>query len=48
LCRGALGDAGPDIDIKDLQFVFGRIGSTCASPVPDTQGPIPAESLGSP
>jgi uncharacterized repeat protein (TIGR01451 family) len=24
-----------DIDIKDLQFVFGRDGSTCQNPVPD-------------
>jgi hypothetical protein len=30
-----------DIDIKDLQFVFGRNGSTCANPIPDGQGPLP-------
>lgn len=32
-----------DIDIKDLQFVFGRNGSTCLTPVPpqDPQPPIP-------
>jgi hypothetical protein len=32
-----------DIDIKDLQFVFGRNGSTCETPVPpqDPQPPIP-------
>ena len=29
-----------DIDIKDLQTVFGRNGSTCASPIP-TQNPNP-------
>jgi hypothetical protein len=28
-----------DIDIKDIQFVFGRHGSTCASPHPD-QDPV--------
>jgi uncharacterized repeat protein (TIGR01451 family) len=27
-----------DIDIKDLQFVFGRNYSTCQAPIPDTQG----------
>jgi len=27
--------ADGDIDIKDLQFVFGRDGSTCPSPIPD-------------
>jgi hypothetical protein len=30
-----------DIDIKDLQFVFGRNGSTCLEPIPD-QDPQPA------
>jgi hypothetical protein len=32
-----------DVDIKDLQFVFGRNGSTCDAPVPpqDPQPPIP-------
>jgi hypothetical protein len=29
-----LGAGDGDIDIKDLQFVFGRHGSTCASPHP--------------
>jgi uncharacterized repeat protein (TIGR01451 family) len=29
-----------DIDIKDIQFVFGRDGSTCANPYPD-QDPAP-------
>jgi hypothetical protein len=29
-----------DIDIKDVQKVFGRIGSTCQDPVPD-QTPVP-------
>jgi len=37
-----------DIDIKDLQFVFGRIGSTCADPIPDNQDPVPAEGVGQP
>ncbi|MDZ4278869.1 MAG: hypothetical protein U1B78_07000 [Dehalococcoidia bacterium] len=27
--------ADQDIDIKDLQFVYGRFGSTCAAPHPD-------------
>jgi hypothetical protein len=30
-----------DIDIKDLQFVFGRNGSTCSHPTPNDQGPLP-------
>jgi hypothetical protein len=32
-----------DIDIKDLQFVFGRDGSTCQAPIPnqDPSPPIP-------
>jgi hypothetical protein len=31
-----------DIDIKDLQFVFGRNYSTCENPVPNDQGtPVP-------
>jgi len=30
-----------DIDIKDLQKVFGRLGSTCAEPIP-AQGPLSA------
>jgi hypothetical protein len=29
-----------DIDIKDLQFVFGRDGSTCQVPIPDGQVPV--------
>jgi hypothetical protein len=28
-----------DIDIKDIQKVFGRNGSTCEDPLPDNQGP---------
>ena len=37
--------ADNDIDIKDLQFVFGRNGSTCAT---DTRrpGPLPASTIG--
>jgi hypothetical protein len=31
-----------DIDIKDLQFVFGRDGSQCQNPIPDGQTPSPA------
>jgi hypothetical protein len=27
-----------EIDVNDLQFVYGRFGSTCASPIP-AQGP---------
>jgi hypothetical protein len=30
-----------DMDVKDLQKVFGRNGSTCAAPVPP-QDPLPA------
>ena len=30
-----------DVDVKDLQKVFGRNGSTCAAPVPP-QDPLPA------
>lgn len=26
-----------DVDIKDIQFVFGRNGSTCQAPIPDDQ-----------
>jgi hypothetical protein len=29
-----------DIDIKDLQFVFGRDSSTCQVPIPDGQVPV--------
>jgi hypothetical protein len=32
-----------DIDIKDIQFVFGRFGSTCASPHPP-QAPVNAKA----
>ncbi|MCH8850966.1 MAG: hypothetical protein IIC89_09090, partial [Chloroflexi bacterium] len=28
-----------DIDINDLQFVYGRFGSTCENPHPD-QAPV--------
>jgi hypothetical protein len=35
--------ADNDIDIKDLQFAFGRFGSTCASPHP-TQLPVNPKS----
>jgi hypothetical protein len=34
-----------DIDIKDLQKVFGRTGSTCATPVPP-QPPVEGLSVG--
>jgi uncharacterized repeat protein (TIGR01451 family) len=37
-----------DIDIKDLQFVFGRIGSDCSDPLPDNQDPLPADGMGTP
>ena len=37
-----------DIDIKDLQFVFGRIGSTCDDPIPNNQEPLPANGVGQP
>jgi hypothetical protein len=37
-----------DIDIKDLQFVFGRIGSTCDEPIPNNQDPISANGVGQP
>jgi len=30
-----------DVDIKDLQFVFGRNNSTCQNPIPDDQAPVP-------
>jgi hypothetical protein len=30
-----------DVDIKDLQFVFGRNYSTCQVPIPDDQSPLP-------
>jgi len=36
-----------DIDIKDLQFVFGRIGSSCANPIPD-QNPMSAGGITQP
>ncbi len=31
-----------DIDVKDVQFVNGRVGSTCEHPIPDNQWPVPA------
>jgi hypothetical protein len=31
--------ADQDIDINDLQFVYGRFGSTCPNPWP-AQGPV--------
>jgi hypothetical protein len=37
-----------DVDIKDLQFVFGRLGSTCQDPHPDNQLPVPAQGVGQP
>jgi len=37
-----------DIDIKDLQFVFGRIGSTCDEPIPNSQEPQSANGVGQP
>ena len=37
-----------DIDIKDLQFVNGRVGSTCENPLPDNQDPLPANGVGQP
>jgi hypothetical protein len=30
-----------DIDIKDVQKVFGRQGSTCQAPIPNNQDPLP-------
>jgi uncharacterized repeat protein (TIGR01451 family) len=37
-----------DIDIKDLQFVFGRLGSDCVTPIPDNQDPQEGGSVGQP
>jgi len=37
-----------DIDIKDLQFIFGRISSTCSDPIPDNQDPLVATGVGQP
>jgi len=37
-----------DLDIKDLQFVYGRVGSTCQDPVPDNQHPLDANGQGQP
>ncbi len=37
-----------DIDIKDLQFVFGRDGSSCADPIPSQQLPQAASGVGQP
>ncbi|HXF51246.1 MAG TPA: hypothetical protein VNM43_06160, partial [Dehalococcoidia bacterium] len=35
-----------DIDIKDVQKVFGRNGSTCQAPIPSNQTPQPAPPAG--
>ncbi len=35
-----------DIDIKDLQFVFGRDGDTCGEPLPETETPTPTPLAG--
>jgi uncharacterized repeat protein (TIGR01451 family) len=37
-----------DIDIKDLQFVFGRDGSLCLNPIPNNQNPQSASGVGQP
>jgi hypothetical protein len=37
-----------DIDIKDLQFVFGRNGSTCDHPLPEQPSPTPINTPGTP
>jgi hypothetical protein len=37
-----------DVDVKDLQFVFGRVGSTCQNPIPDDQDPLIASGVGQP
>jgi hypothetical protein len=37
-----------DIDIKDLQFVFGRNGSTCENPRPEQNTPTPVSTPGTP
>jgi uncharacterized repeat protein (TIGR01451 family) len=37
-----------DIDIKDLQFVFGRDGSLCSDPIPNNQNPQSASGVGQP
>ena len=37
-----------DIDIKDLQFVFGRDGSSCATPIPDNQDPVTPDGINQP
>jgi hypothetical protein len=39
-----LGDG--DIDVRDLQFVLGRQGSTCALPVPNQPAPQPVTASG--
>lgn len=44
-------DTDGDVDVKDLQFVFGRVGSTCEEPIPpqDPQtSPTPTSSPTSP
>jgi len=40
VCRACYGVPDFDIDIKDLQFVFGRDGSTCVDPIPADQVPV--------
>ena len=35
--------ADGDIDVKDVQFVFGRFGSTCAAPIPPQVAQLPAD-----
>ena len=43
---GAVAGDG-DIDVKDLQFVYGRFGSTCTEPHPP-QPPVNPKALGTP
>ena len=35
--------ADGDIDIKDVQFVFGRAGSTCTTPIPPQVPQLPVD-----
>ena len=37
-----------DIDIKDLQFVFGRNNSSCQAPIPNQQNPLAGSGGGQP
>ena len=37
-----------DIDIKDLQFVNGRFGSTCAYPILEQPEPVAGDGVGVP